>query len=143
MLAVTPRLSALILVTTSLSLSSASIVTVAVAVPSITSFKSPSTSVSTDVPSSRRSVAVVFAADVSHGDLPRTLRRIDELDPIAAIVDAGFDAESVELVNARDDIANCRRYVVDLVQIDGPRDAVGARDLEIADIDAGPAVERR
>ena len=46
-------------------------------------------------------------------------------------------------VDASDHIADGRGYVVDLVQIDGPGDAVGARDLEIADIDAGPAVERR
>ena len=47
------------------------------------------------MPSSRKSLAVVSLPTVRHRDLARAARRIDEHDAVAAVVDAGLDAESV------------------------------------------------
>jgi hypothetical protein len=76
-------------------------------------------------------------------DFAIAAERIDKLDAVAAIVDAGFNADAGERVDPRDHVANRCRHVSRRIEIDRAQYARGACDLQVRHIDAGTTVERR
>ena len=81
-------------------------------------------------------------ADGFHFDFAAAAGGIDKLDAVAAFVDACLNADA-QRIDSRDDVAHGRGNVVDLVQVDRAGHAVRIGDLEVADVDAVAAIERR